>query len=63
VRDPQLPRQRVRPLAVNGREVDRLRAAAHVRRHLLERNLEDGGRRLAVNVTTAHERGDERRIV
>ena len=62
VRDLELPRQRVRALPVDRREVDRLRARPHLRGHLVERHVEDQRRRLPMDVAAGPERLHERRI-
>ncbi len=60
--DAELPGERERALAVDGPEVDRLGARAHLRRHLRERHIEDERRGLPVDVPTRAEGMDERRI-
>ena len=61
-RDAELLGERERPLAVNGREVDRLRLLAHGRRDVVRRDPEDAGRRLPVDVPLRPE-GFHERIV
>ena len=60
--DPELRGEGDGPLAVDGREVDRLRLIAHRRRHGLGGDPEDAGRRLAMDVPALPKRLDERRI-
>ena len=59
----ELTRERMRALAVDGREVDRLRARPHLRCHRFERHGEDDARRLPVDVAARAERIDERGIM
>ena len=61
-RDAELPGQRERPLAIDGRKVDGLRPRPHFRRHARLRHSENHRSRLTVNVATALERRDELRI-
>src|SRR5712664_3738408 len=62
-RDPELPRQRQRALAVNRREVEGLGAPAHLSGHVCLRAAEDHRGRLPVDVAAALKCRDERRIV
>ena len=60
--DLQLTRERVRTLAIDRREVDRLGTRAHLVGHILGGNAEDDRGRLPVNVATRLECVDEDRI-
>src|SRR6185312_2597711 len=60
--DAQLARQCAGTLSVNRREVDRLGARTHVRRHLFNRHVEDDRRRLSMDVSTGAEGVDECRV-
>src|SRR5689334_16417897 len=61
--DLELAGEGVRPLAVNRCEIDRLRPGTHLLRHLLERDIEDEGRCLPVNVAAGTEGLNERGII
>src|SRR6185503_20355301 len=52
----------MRPLTVDRGKVDRLGATTHDSGHLLQRNIEDQRRGLAMDVTTGLECLNERRI-
>src|SRR5262245_9120094 len=62
MRNPQLSRERVRALAVDRREVDRLGSPTHLARDVTDVDAENDRGGLAVDVATRLERGDECRI-
>ena len=61
--DLELTRQRVRPLPIDRREVDRLGTRAHLARHEFKGHVEDHARGLAMDITAGAEGLDERRVV
>ena len=60
---PGVLRQAVAADAVGDAEVDRLGHAAHVRRHLVQRHVEDGGGGGGVDVLVGLEGGDQGRVL
>src|SRR4051812_18530101 len=62
MRDLELLRQGVRSLSVDGGEVDRLRASAHLARDVRQWHLEDERSGLPVNVSAGLECLDECRV-
>ena len=61
--DAQLAAQRKGTLSIDGREVDRLCAGPHLRRDLLDRNVEDDRRGLPVDVAAPLKGADEHRVL
>ena len=63
VRDLELPGERVRPLSVNRREVDRLGARSHLRGDGVDRDVKDERGGLSMNVTAGLEGLHECRVI